>query len=197
MVAAAAPSSAPACRGLPPRSRRGRSRAEAPGRRWGLGGRREGPRVGRRQARPGLAPAAPGAACPLCLGGLMAPLSRPERGRGAARPLGALCRAGAERGRGGSGRPGRGERESPARPAQPRRGDSSPEGTKPAVPNARDVCPRRLGPGTCGCTAAGKKLRILPGHLCLGTVNQCVLKCACLKRCNCVEFSVPNLRGAS
>lgn len=149
MVAAAAPSSAPACRGLPPRSRPGRSRAEAPGRRWGrrAPGGTEG---GTGPARPGVAPAAPGAACPLCLGGLMAPLSRPERGRGAARRLGALCRAGAERGRGGSGRPGRGERESPARPAQPRRGDSSPEGTKPAGPNA---------PGDVALGPAGARLR--------------------------------------
>lgn len=50
----------------------------------------------------------------------------------------------------------------------------APEGTKPAALDAGDFCSWDLAAGICGCTASGTKLRILPGHFCLGTVNQCV-----------------------
>lgn len=53
-------------------------------------------------------------------------------------------------------------------------GTRVPEGTKPAAQDAGHFCSWDLAAGICGCRASGKKLGILPGHFCLGTVNQCV-----------------------
>lgn len=87
MVAAAAPSSAPARRGLPAAplpagpERRPRSRdGVGPGRR-GLRGHREAG-GGERQARPGLRARRPGSRGSLCLGALTALPGAPKREKG-------------------------------------------------------------------------------------------------------------------
>lgn len=186
MVAAAAPSSAPAHHGLPAALRRaGPERRPRSGMGSGPGCGNCGRRVaggGRVRQAGALRPwrCRPGSRRSLCLG-------RPAgagKGRWGRPASGALCcwaagpgGARAAAGAAGLAGPDRVNGSSQLVPCGSAAATASasgirvPEGRKPAALDAGDFCSWDLPAGICGCTASGTKLRILPGHFCLGTIS--------------------------